>query len=175
MLTLLKELFLIDGMTAYQASEESDYDFKTVSNYFKEWADDIIETECHENWIDGEARIRTRSLEGTSMKLTVIRKRLSKLQIILDDLITLRTFTAPNDKLPAKIQKLINSLDSDKIDKLNQEIERYERIVRNNDILSSELQQQHDVLYLLLEELLAKTRRRIVNNDSLLGRLARLG
>ncbi len=35
--------------STYQASEESGYDFKTVTNYFREWADEIIDTEGHEN------------------------------------------------------------------------------------------------------------------------------
>jgi len=149
MLTQLKELFLMDGMTSYQASQETNYNFRTVSNYFKTWADEIIDTEGHENWIEREGRIRTRSLEGTSKKLHTVRIRLSKLQIILDDLLTLRSFTTTKDSLNAKIKKLISSLDSDGIDKLNVEIERYERIVRNNDILSSELQQQYDAIEMM--------------------------
>ena len=177
MLEELKEIFLLDGMTAYQASQQTEYDFKTVQNYFNQWADEIIDAEGHEDWVEREARVRTRSLEGVSKKLTTVRERLTKLHKILDELIDTRTLLTSKEKQKdKKIQKIIDSLDSDKTEKLNVEVERYERIVRLNDIMSSELQQQYDAIEMMppaeaildreLEKLIAEKQAVFAKRDS---------
>jgi hypothetical protein len=147
---VLRELFLEDGMTAYQAAQITGNHFRTVQNYFDEWADEIIKVSGHETWIAREKRVRARALEGISKKLTSVRTRLAKLYSILDELIEVRSLVTKHEKaLDRKLQAVVNTLDDDKFDKLNSEIERYERIVRLNDILASELQIQFDSIEMM--------------------------
>jgi hypothetical protein len=57
--------------------------------------------------------------------------------------------TKHEKSLDRKLQAVVNTLDDDKFEKLNSEIERYERIVRLNDILASELQIQFDSIEMM--------------------------
>ena len=111
MIETLKELFLMDGMTAYQASQITPYNFRTVQVYFDEWADEIIKVSGHEIWIAREKRVRARALEGISKKLTSVRTRLAKLYSILDELIEVRSLVTKHEKqLDRKLTQLSNNL-----------------------------------------------------------------
>ena len=115
----LKDIFLQGGITAYQATIVTGYDFRTVKRLFIKWADELVSEENREPWLEREKRVRQRALEGLSSRIGKIRERLHHFESILDQ----------------ELKK--KETDDDKI-------ELYEKIVRLNLALDADLTQQYD-------------------------------
>ncbi len=88
----LKDLFLDGGMTPYRASLILKIDNKTASKYFKQFADELIQNESHEDWFAREARVRQRALEGLSTQISEIRDILKPFEKKLKKLLTKTEF-----------------------------------------------------------------------------------
>jgi len=88
----LKDLFLEGGMTPYRASLILKIDNKTASKYFKQFADELVENESHEDWFDREARARQRALEGISTQISEIRTILLPFELKLKKLLAVKNF-----------------------------------------------------------------------------------
>jgi len=88
----LKDLFLEGGMTPYRASLILNIDNKTASKYFREFADELIQSENHEDWFDREARARQRALEGLSTQINEVRKILESFELKLKKLLAKKDF-----------------------------------------------------------------------------------
>jgi len=88
----LKDLFLEGGMTPYRASLILNIDNKTASKYFREFADELVENESHEDWFDREGRVRQRALEGISSQINEVRKILEPFELKLKKLLAKKDF-----------------------------------------------------------------------------------
>ena len=85
----LQELFLMDGITPFQAARIVGVKFDTAKRYFEMWCDELIEDPEHETWVQRQRRVRVRSLEGYAKKIIAITEQRNIMEKILVNL----TFT----------------------------------------------------------------------------------
>lgn len=136
----LKELFIQGGVSSYQAALETGYDPKTVKEKFKNWSKELVGEQDRESWFEREKRVRQRALEGLSFKLLQVRNKLK----VYNKLLAVSFGLSEDDFKSKDIEKRIDTTKLTAAD--HEKIELYEKIVRLNTILESELQQQYDVL-----------------------------
>jgi hypothetical protein len=115
----LKDLFLESGSTPYSASKELKITYRTAKRYFEKYAEEMLQDDTIETWFERESRVRKRALEGYASKMRTIRADIKSYRKILK-------------------QKLR--------EKKDHEIERYERIVRNQTMLLIDLTERFDSL-----------------------------
>jgi len=115
----LKDLFLEGGMTPYRASLILKIDNKTASKYFREFADELIQSENHEDWFDREARARQRALEGISTQISEVRKILEPFELKLKKLLAVKNFDLDAIVPIEKIVRLNRTILFELIDEFN--------------------------------------------------------
>ena len=113
----LKDLFLEGGMTPYRASLILKIDNKTASKYFREFADELIQSENHEDWFDREAKVRQRVLEELSTQISEIRTILLPFELKLKKLLAVKNFDLDAIVPIEKIVRLNRKFLVDLIDK----------------------------------------------------------
>jgi len=133
----LEEHFFMNGITAYKASKLVGVDYKTANSYFNEWAKKLTTDEKYETWVDKNTRVKARALEGLANKIFDVRK-------------IQKRFSQRLEKIMNKIEFMEKrSKNTRELEKLESKVESYERIVRYNTILESELQQQYNSLEII--------------------------
>lgn len=129
----LESLFLMDGITPYQAAKIVGISYNTARLYFKDWAEELTEDEAHETWAMREKRVRARALEGIAKKIVAASERLRHIERIYGNIIL--------KKDPKNSKKLITKHPNE-IDPVLSSI--YEKQIRMTEIFLTELQQQFD-------------------------------
>ena len=133
-LEALKTWFFTGGVTPYQVSRELHIDPHTVKAHFQELAERLTTDEDHETLANREKRIIAQSMESTANRVVRVRKRLTYLDTQFQNLIAIKK----NGKLIPRKKDVDHDL-----------IEKYERMVRNNEILLADLQAQHDAMAMM--------------------------
>jgi len=135
----LQDLFFEDGITSNKAAQLTGVDPKTAKKYFEKWSKQLVDDDAHETWVDRNTRVRVRAIEGfanTIYEVSKLRKRFSqRLEKILNKI----------ESLEKSGKKSTNN----EIEKLETKLVSYERIVRKNTVLESELKQQYDAIQIL--------------------------
>lgn len=126
--TQLKEYFVQGGISARKVGEILKIDHKTVSKYWKEYADELTQLDEHEDWFDIEKRVRQRSLERLTERIEEQRTTLEPLEKKFSLLLNEKT--------------LLKQTDPEEFDFL----ERTERMVRLNKEKLDDLTDQYDAL-----------------------------
>ena len=76
----LEELFIMDGITPYQAAKVVGIHQKTANRYFEQWAEELIQEPDHESWAYRQKRVRVRALEGITKKIIYVNSQRDNLQ-----------------------------------------------------------------------------------------------
>lgn len=84
---MLRQLFLMDGITPTQAAEQAGVDTKTARAYFAEWAEELVNGENYVPWVEMHERVKARALEGTTREIIKVQTTISKLEKIYDSLL----------------------------------------------------------------------------------------
>ena len=82
----LQELFLMDGITPYQAARVADVKFETAKRYFEMWSEELVDDPQYETWVQRQRRVRVRSLEGYTKKIIPITEQRNTLEKIVANL-----------------------------------------------------------------------------------------
>jgi len=131
----LEEIFLMGGIGPYQASKIVGVHWNTASAYFTEWAEILVESEGHDDFVIREKRARAHSLEGITKTIIGVRKRRQDLERILGNIIYNK-----DKKDPEKF----NLKNVDFID--HPVVLGYTSQIRQEDVLLTELQLQYDTI-----------------------------
>ena len=133
----LENMFLMGGITSYQAAKFLHIAPKTAKIYFTDWAEQLISDPEHIPWVQKEKRARARALESLTKQIIPVMTTLTWFEKILHLLlIAKKEKKTDKDTLD---QARSTSTDTDTSNKIS----NTERIVRLNRIYLSELQQQY--------------------------------
>ena len=83
----LRDMFLMDGITYTQAALQVGADPRTVKHYFRRLAEEVVEKENYETWMDRQHRVRARTLEGITKQIIEVTEHLRDIQTIYDNII----------------------------------------------------------------------------------------
>lgn len=133
-IAVLKELFLMGGITPTQAGLFVGVDFRTVQTYFQEWAEEIVDDPNHITWAEREAHARVRALESITKQIIKVQETLARFEKILDNLLVTKNKETGEFELKEEVFNIEN---------LIFRIINVEKIVRLNRIYHSELQMQY--------------------------------
>ena len=129
----LEELFLMDGITPNQAGKIVGVRFETAKSYFEKWAEDLVDDEHYETWVDRQKRIRARALEGITKDILATTERLRHLEVVFANIILTK-----NEK---------GALITKNVTEINHKLQyTYETQIRHNVELLAELKAQAFVI-----------------------------
>lgn len=131
----LEELFLMGGITPYQASRLVGIHHTTASTYYKEWSEVLVESEGHDDFVVREKRARAQALESITKTIIGVRKRRQDLERILGNLIYKK-----DEKDPEKFEL------KDVIFLEHPVILGYTSQIRQEEVFLTELQLQYDTI-----------------------------
>ena len=119
----LENLFLMDGITPYQAARIVDIKFETARRYFSMWSERLISDPEYESFASRQKRVRARALEGYTRKIMFITNQRNNLEKTLSNLIYMKNkkdelVLRPTDKMKHDLVLAYNS----KIAVLNQQL-----------------------------------------------------
>ena len=80
----LQNLFLMDGITPFQASKVVGVHRATAQRYFDMWAEELVHEPEHESWAYRQNRVRARALEGITKKIIYVNRQRYNLEQVLD-------------------------------------------------------------------------------------------
>ena len=83
----LKEMFLMDGITYTQAAKLAGVNPKTAREKFMAWAQELVEDENYEGWVQRQQRVRARALEGITKQILSVQEHLDTLQRIYNGIV----------------------------------------------------------------------------------------
>ena len=86
-ITYLESLFLMDGITAYQAAKLADVDIDTAQRYFDDFTEQLLREDEYETWAYRQKRVRARSLEGITKKILFVSQQRAELERTLSALL----------------------------------------------------------------------------------------
>ena len=100
----LRDLFTMDGITPYQASQVVGIHRATALKYFEQWANELIDDPEHESWAFRQKRVRVRALEGVTKKIIFVSTQRTNLEKILDRHLFITNGKEKTMKPPEQIQ-----------------------------------------------------------------------
>ena len=102
----LRDLFMMDGITPYQASQIAQVHRLTANRYFDQWANELIEEPDHESWAYRQRRVRVRALEGITRKILYVNSQRTNLKRVLDR----HLFTNAKDEILKPMEQVQDNL-----------------------------------------------------------------